>query len=202
MTRYWVIAPASYDKAQKFEHFWEYDRDNSVISIGWNIGNIADLNDEERLAGYKEHFPADSKHGFHQLNKFYAVQQGDRIVARGGLKRIVGIGTALGTAYYSPAQGSAIVGDMDTDTYENFLPVQWDDLSERVFPNIVFGMQTVRELLASKFEELTSGAIKPVADLSSQVLEETGIPPRGTRPPDSDAVCPREIPRGVYRFEL
>ncbi|MCY4624802.1 MAG: hypothetical protein OXC99_07365 [Chloroflexi bacterium] len=177
MTRYWLIAPANYNNVQKFQLFWDYDKSNSVISIGWNIGDIASLDFEERLERFKERMPNDSKHGFHQLNKFYAIQEGDRIIARAGRRRIVGIGTATGPAFYSREHGGAMVGDMNTDTYENFLPIQWEDLSGIDFPNIAFGMHTVYEVTASKFTELTSGAIEADESLSSQVQDETGIPP-------------------------
>ena len=37
---------------------------------------------------------------------------------------------------------------LGVDPHENFLPVQWDDVTEQVFQDIVFGMHTVYELRA------------------------------------------------------
>ena len=183
MTRYWAIAPADYNQVQKFERFWEYEKDNNVIAIGWNIGDIPSWTQKKVQDRFDDHFPGWSKHGLHQLTKFYnEIQPGDRIIARGGRKKVVGIGTVTGPAYFSPTEGSTMTGVTDVDPHENFLPVQWDDLSEQVFPDIVFGMQTVYELRASKFEALTSGAIEQADDLSAQVLEETGIPPQEQGP--------------------
>ena len=79
-----------------------------------------------------------------------------------------------------------MVGDLGVEVYENFLPVQWDDVTEKVFPDIVFGMHTVNELPQSKFEKLTTGIVDLLGDLSAQVLEETGIPPPGARPRGSN----------------
>lgn len=177
MTRYWVIAPANYSQAQKFERFWEYDKNHSVISIGWNIGDISSWTQDEMQDRYYGVFSGWSKHGLNQLTKFYhEIQPGDRIIARGGRKKIVGIGTVTGAAYFNEAEALEMAGTADPDPHANFLPVHWNDITERDFPNIVFGMHTVSELSAAKFEVLADGTSSPPVDLTSQVLEETGIP--------------------------
>ena len=183
MTRYWAIAPTHYDQPQRFERVWTYAREKNIIAIGWNIGDIASMSPDELPARFAERFPGTSKHGLNQLRKFYyEIKPGDRIIARAGRKKFVGIGTVTGPAFHNPTTGQGMVGDLGVEVYENFLPVQWDDVTEKVFQDIVFGMHTVNEMPPSKFEELTTGIVDQVDDLSAQVLEETGIPPQEQGP--------------------
>ena len=71
MTRYWAIAPTHYDQPQRFELVWKYARENNIIAIGWNIGDIASMSPDELPARFAERFPGASKHGLNQLRKFY-----------------------------------------------------------------------------------------------------------------------------------
>ena len=38
MVRYWAIAPSRYSPKASFERIWRYDRDNEIITIGWDDG--------------------------------------------------------------------------------------------------------------------------------------------------------------------
>lgn len=150
-TRYWVIAPADYRNRDEFDRCWHYDRENGVIAIGWDLGGAPrsqeHLEELFRSTAERENW---TRHGLHMLTKFwFEIQPGDRIIARAGRNRIVGIGEVQGKAYYD--------ADEERRTWSsNFLPVRWDDTEERDFPDIVFGMQTVYELPKARFDELTS----------------------------------------------
>lgn len=150
-TRYWVIAPADYRNRDEFDRCWHYDRENRVIAIGWDLGKAPrsqeHLKEMFRRRAQEEGW---SFHGLHMLTKFrFKIQPGDRIIARAGRKRIVGIGEVQGKAYYDADKGRRTWSS-------NFLHVRWDDTEERDFPDIVFGMQTVYELPKARFDELTS----------------------------------------------
>lgn len=150
-TRYWMIAPADCQNRDEFDRCWHYDRENGVIAIGWDLGKAPRSPEHlEEMFRRRAHEEVWSFHGLHMLTKFrFKIQPGDRIIARAGRKRIVGIGEVQGKAYYDADKGRRTWSS-------NFLHVRWDDTEERDFPDIVFGMQTVYELPKARFDELTS----------------------------------------------
>lgn len=159
MSRNWVIAPYHFDRPEAFEQVWNFDRSKGVIAIGWNTGDLSDLSPEEIQNRYTEKWRDRSRVGLNQVLKFWReIQPGDRIIARGGRKKIVGIGTATGPAFYDQRKGAERIGRLDIEPYENFLPVRWES-GVIEFPDIVFGMLTVYELPDDRFEKLTTGAI-------------------------------------------
>ena len=159
MTRNWVIAPYHFDRPEAFEQVWNFDRNNGVIAIGWNMGDLSDLSPEDIQNRHAEIWQDRSRVGLNQVLKFWReIQPGDRIIARGGRKKIVGIGTATGPAFYDPRKGAERIGRLVIEPYENFLPVRWES-EEIEFPDMVFGMLTVYELPNDRFEKLTAGAV-------------------------------------------
>ena len=183
MVRFWVIPPTGFGNREEFERVWEYARDNGIISIGfgWNMGDAASLSLEEMESRYlSDRGERVSRHTLHQVFKFWNdIKPGDRIVARGGRKRIVGVGTVQGAPFYD----STRMQETGLTDHRCFLPVQWDSgdsAIEKEFPNIVFGMQTVCELEETRFEELTNGARVEGDvndDLSALIHRETGVLP-------------------------
>ncbi len=166
MARTWVTAPYHYDRPEAFEQCWNYDWSNGVIAIGWNMGNVATLGREELEAKYLSLY-GDAPGSRHQVVKFWHdIQPGDRIIARGGRKKIVGIGTVTGAPFHNPTMGKDRTGELDIRPYENFLPVRWES-GAREFPNQVFGMQTVTEMELERYSELLTR--KP----DGPVLEDT-----------------------------
>ncbi len=174
MPRYWAIAPSDYSDRDEFERCWRFDREHELISIGWDVGqpqSREDLEDKYARAAADEDW---TQHGLNMLQKFwFEISPGDRVIARAGRKRIVGIGSVRGGPYFDLEDGESSWG-------ANFLPIQWDDVEEIEFADMVFGMHTIYELSEPRFEELVGGT--PKADggregLSGQIQEETGILP-------------------------
>ena len=146
MVRYWVIAPYHYDLPQAFKEAWKYDRENGVIAIGWNMGNLAELSVEEIQSRFRMEFSEELR-SLHQVLKFWhGILPGDRIIARGGRRTIVGLGTVMGSAFYDPDKGIDRTGGLGIIPYEQFLPVRWENVSEHIFPQQIFGMQTVTQI--------------------------------------------------------
>lgn len=161
MVRYWVIAPYNYDDREAFDTCWRYDHSNGVIAIGWDMGDLSDLSKEDISARYREHTEWELT-SRHQVIKFWReIQPGDFIIARGGRKRVVGIGTALGPAFYAPEKGAERAGNI-AKTYPNFLPVRWDQEGKE-FPRTELGMQTLYEMPAGRYAELFDTAASPEA---------------------------------------
>ena len=159
MARHWVITPYHYGDFETFQKVWDYDRRNGVIGIGWSdMGDLARLSEGEIERRYFQVFDDKTRVGLNQVLKFWrAIQPGDRVIARGGRKRILDVGAVTGPAFYDAQRGRerARVGG-DAYIYEYFLPVRWEGI-EREFPNQVFSMHTVRELPEEKFAQLVSG---------------------------------------------
>ena len=48
MVRYWAIAPAEYaergPKRRHFDRCWQYDRDNGIMAVVWDVGAPRDRN--------------------------------------------------------------------------------------------------------------------------------------------------------------
>lgn len=157
MVRYWVIAPYNYDDRAAFDACWQYDQANGVIAIGWDLGDLSGLSKEVISTRYLEHTEQDPKEwepkSRHQVIKFWTeIQRDDIIIARGGRKRVVGIGTVVGPAFYDAEKGKARAGG-NAEPFPNFLRVRWEK-GETVFPRVELGMQTLYEMPAERYAEL------------------------------------------------
>ena len=174
MLRYWAIAPSDYGDRKEFERCWQSDRQHGVISIGWDVGEPHSTEDLEKKYAEAAADEDWTQHGLNMLKKFwFEIGPGDRVIARAGRKRIVGIGTVRGEPYFHPEDGESSWGG-------NFLPIEWDDVEEIEFPHIVFGMHTIYELSEPRFENLTGGALEVGSaseGLSTLIQQETGVLP-------------------------
>ena len=147
LVRYWAIAPSRYSPKASFERIWRYDRDNEIITIGWDVGKPTSLRDLK--AWYSMYWPDETEHGLKMLAMFwFEIRPGDGIIARAGRKRIAGVGIVRGEPYYDKNIGEFAYGS-------NILPVHWDSVEEKVFRELVFPMHTITELKESRFEQLT-----------------------------------------------
>ena len=182
MSRNWVITSYHYDDPEVFRKVWEYDHNNGVMGIGWSqMGDLSNLSQEEIERRYFVVFSGDStRTGLNQVIKFWrAIQPGDRVIARGGRKRILDVGTVTGYAFHDPQRGRerAKMGG-NAQVYEYFLPVRWDGI-EREFPNQVFGMLTVYELPEDRFNQLVDGGSvldgQPDKSSRESTTEDTNI---------------------------
>ena len=152
MVRYWVVAPYNYDDRAAFDACWQYDHTNGVIAIGWDLGDLSDLSKEDISARYREHTEWELT-SRHQVVKFWTeIQRDDIIIARGGRKRVVGIGTVVGPAFYDGEKGKARAGSI-ARPFPNFLPVRWEREGKE-FPRTELGMQTLCEMPVERYAEL------------------------------------------------
>ena len=177
MKRYWVVAPyrsdrSSYpdwskgmhtfsDKQENiFEEVWRYDLKNETIALGWSeLGDTSRLSKDEFRQRFKNTFP-DSKQVQYAVWKLYnEISPGDVIIARRGRKKMIGIGTVTGKAFYAEEKGRARVPRTD-DLYPNFINVEWENKEEIEFDNQVFGMGALCKINEDKYhfliEEKTS----------------------------------------------
>jgi predicted Mrr-cat superfamily restriction endonuclease len=134
MRRYWVIAPYDSNKEELFEAAWNYDLKNGTIAIGWEeVGDVQNIDDEElkrRInklpSGYEVKDPS---YVFACFHKFYReISVGDIVIARRGVKQIIGIGEVTKTAYYDIKQGEMRVRREKAEWIgTHFINVKWKE---------------------------------------------------------------------------
>jgi len=157
-----------------FQRVWDYDCSNGTIAIGWGCGEVPDLPRSELEFYIEEKFLARewNLRDRHQWLKFmHDIRPGDRVIARGGRKRVVGIGFVTGKASFDEQRALERAGDVHFCASENFLPVKWESLNNLDFARQVFGMQTVTEMSQERFDELF-GTFE--ADGGQQTADESG----------------------------
>ena len=146
MTRCWVIAPYRYSPGMVFDAVWDYSRRNDVISIGWH--EVGDLTGASKKEIKDRHQAVYSEINYQSLQRFWHdIEPGDRVIARAGLKRVVGIGTVEGKPFFDLDRGREVTCGLDQNIHPNFLIVHWE-LFERESPYRIFRghLNTVTEL--------------------------------------------------------
>jgi hypothetical protein len=130
--RYWVIAPYDSDQRETFECAWSYDLAHSTIAVGWTeLGDASQLSPVELRQKYISTYPRQTKAyvtrdcrtiwSFH-----HELAIGDRVIARKGTRRIVGVGEVMGAPFYDDSRGRERVGGPGIHFYSNFIPVRWE----------------------------------------------------------------------------
>ncbi|MYC30883.1 MAG: hypothetical protein F4X65_12450 [Chloroflexi bacterium] len=146
MVRYWVIAPYSYDPRHILDAVWDWSFTNGLITIGWHeLGNLSGVSKAVIRKRFLDEF---DQEGYQSLQRFWHdIEVGDRVIARGGLKRIVGVGTVAGKPEFDLELGKKVTGGLDDNIHPNFIKLNWL-ACQRQFPNSAFRghLKTVSEL--------------------------------------------------------
>ena len=179
--RYWVIAPKESQIPEQFDKVWQFDLANSLISIGWEeLGDVSKMSREELYAAvaslYPDKPPATKSLIANMIWAFYhEISPGDFVIARRGRKTLAAVGKVSQSAFYAP-------GKSPLHPHANFLGVLWQEQPQnKVFPDIVFPMQTLTEISDVQFRNFLEGsgsqpipseALEAVEDPSAFVLEK------------------------------
>lgn len=155
MPRYWVIAPFESKSADVFDKVWQFDLENSVISIGWKelAADVSTLNREELLDAVKSTYaakpPATKALYANMIWDFYhSIRPGDIVLARRGRKTLAAIGEVVQAAFYAP-------GKSPVSGHPNFIGVSWrEQPRSKVFSTLTFPMRTVAEISSDEFRNL------------------------------------------------
>jgi len=163
MPRYWVIAPAAANPRDAFVSVWQFDVLHNVISIGWEeLGDVSGMSQQELLAAVAATYPDRPQATITLFANmiwafFHEISVGDSIVARRGRRTLAALGTVTGSAVYAPGRNPA-------HAYPNFLDVSWHGQPrDKLFPTIVFPMQTVAPLSEERLRGLLDGVGTEVA---------------------------------------
>ena len=181
MRRYWIIAPYSAEQPVIFDKAWGYDLQNGTIAVGWvKIGpSIYDMKDiselrQEFIKVYGKTRPNQSRTLW---NFIHEISAGDIIIARRGLKKIIGIGEVIEKAFWDYEQGIKRVGyDLESippgDNFVtgNFLKVKWLNTEEISFDRQVFSLTTTYEINERKYNLLITGQFQKDEKLKKGVM--------------------------------
>lgn len=175
MPRYWVIAPYDATQPDLFGKAWQFDLREGVIAIGWReLGDPSALSQDELRQRIRAVWGSKVETLYSNIlwRFFHEVAPGDIVIARRGVKRIVGVGTVRRTAFRDEDMGVARVGGDKEAAYCNFLGVDWSE-SERVWDKPVFAMHAFYEVPEERYRELVEGVeTGPSPETCEFVLEK------------------------------
>ena len=174
MPRYWVIAPVESKPSGIFDKVWQFDLANNLISIGWKeLADVSKMNREELAEAvastYPDKPPATKGLYANMIWAFYhEIALGDFVIARRGRKNLAAVGKVLQSATYTP-------GKNPVHNHPNFLEVAWQEQPRnKVFPSVVFPMQTLADLTEVQYHNLLEGS--GMQDVVSEAAEATEDP--------------------------
>jgi hypothetical protein len=162
MSTYWAIAPYDSDAPDVFRRAWSYDLGQGVIAIGWSeLSNPAGVSRAELEARAHQTWPDDPRAGSRALSSLWpflhSIEVGDTVVARRGVKTIMGLGRVTRSAYFDEASGNRRTGSRRPWPTPNFLGIEWLTASESTFPQVLFSRRTVSRV--TKHLDLIKGLL-------------------------------------------
>src|SRR5919106_589174 len=154
---YWAIAPFQSDQAHDFDKAWLYDQKQGVIAIGWHeVGDVSHLSRADLESRLDEAFPK-RPGAARSLSLFYhEIELGHVVVARRGVKTVMGLGIVNGKPYYDESAGRR--RSSARNFKPNFIPVEWIITREVKLPNVIFTQQTVSRV--RKHLEIIEGLMR------------------------------------------
>lgn len=176
MSRYWVIAPFEAKAPDTFEKVWKFDIRNDVISIGWNsVGDVSKMSREQLSSAVAAAYPdqpvaTKSLYGNMLWSFYHDITAGDIVVARRGRKILAAVGTVTQPAVFAPGRNPAI-------DHPHFLPVRWQqEPRDKVFPSLVFPMQTLTEIDLDHYHGLLEGSGGELPNSQpSEIIDQTAF---------------------------
>jgi len=159
MVRYWVIAPYSAEDQDQWRKVWEFDKRNSIISIGWReLGDLTVFNRESLRAAIDSSY----KDSPSNIRSMYAnmiwsfcheIKPGDMVIARKGLKTIAGVGEVQSAAFY--AAPSQLDSNSSDSPYSNHIPMKWLPTPiDKSLGRVAFGRMTLYEISNDQYKSL------------------------------------------------
>jgi hypothetical protein len=158
----WAVAPYDSEIPDVFQRAWSYDLGQNVIAIGWSeLGNPMGLSRAELEQRASQTWPDDLRAPTRATSSLWPflhkIQVGDMVVARRGVKTLIGIGSVTRPAYFDEAAGQQRTGFPHPWATPNFLGVEWLKATEFSFPQVIFSRRTVSRIV--KHFDLINGLI-------------------------------------------
>jgi MoxR-like ATPase/ribosomal protein S24E len=157
---YWQISPGYVE-----DNLWPICSKNGIIAIGWNIGNLSEMDKEtikEKLG--KDKITTDVNSNFYFGHE---IREGDIIIAKkGNTKEIYGIGVVLRNYYQDEEKAKELFG-RDFLKYKNFIDVEWIIDFERDF-----GERLTVNDLERQFVQYTVEEYKYYTELKERIVKK------------------------------
>jgi 5-methylcytosine-specific restriction protein B len=156
----WIYAPG------KDAHLWSHCKEQQVMTIGWNdTGDLSQIESLEELKTTGNHTPKAYRMIYDFAN---AIQPGDIIIAKQGMKNLIGLGVVTGYYEYNS----------QSDPHHHILPCKWLQSKEVTLPLTVnlaqktltriTNQHSLLEIIETEYnlniDEEDMGDIKPIDD--------------------------------------
>lgn len=185
MHRYWLIAPVESRPAKRYDNVWQFDLDNGLISIGWDaLDDVSKMSREElskSIAAAYPNKPSSTRTLIANMIWLFwnEIAPGDFVIARRGQKTLVAVGRVVRSAFYAPGHNRFLASA--SYSHHGFIEVEWQEQPRnKKFPNVVFPMQTLKELSEGKYVDFVKAGDCP----SSEPAKPSAIDDLGTDTPD------------------
>ncbi len=176
MPRCWVIAPVGSKPSELFDKVWQFDVANNLISIGWSeLGDISMMSWETLSDAVAVAYPNNAKgHIVNTLWAFYHdIVPGDFVIARRGRKILAAVGKVVRSGFYAPGRNPFLASP--DYSHSNFLEVEWQQQPrDKVFPSIVFPMQTLTKVEEVQYRKLLEAPGAPSETSEGTETSEEG----------------------------
>jgi 5-methylcytosine-specific restriction protein B len=147
VSTYWAIAPYDSDIPDVFQRAWSHHLGQNVIAIGWSeLGDLSGLRRTDLEERAHQEWPGEPGAVRSLWPFLHEIDVGDVVVARRGVKRVIGIGRVTRPAYFDEAAGNRRTGFPRPWTTPNFLGVEWLTVKEFEFQHVVFTRMTVSRI--------------------------------------------------------
>jgi restriction system protein len=168
MSRYWVIAPVESRPTELFDKVWQFDLDNSLISVGWaELGDVSTMSRDALIkavaATYPEKPQATKGLIVNMLWAFWhEIRPDDFVIARRGRTVLTAVGKVVSAAFYAPGKDPFLASPKNS--HHGFLEVEWQEQPRnKKFPKIVFPMYTLKDLSEVEYRSFVEADSNPIA---------------------------------------
>jgi restriction system protein len=181
MSRFWIIAPVESKQPEFFDKVWQFDLDNNLISIGWSeVGDVSKMSRDELTKAVTMAYPdkPNSTKGLYG-NMLWAfwheIRPGDFVIARKGRTFLAAVGKVIRAGFFASGKNPYLASA--NYSHDGFLEVEWQQPLNKKFPNLVFPMFTVKEIIESEYrklveEDCTESRISPTSE-PVDLIDET-----------------------------
>jgi len=188
----WAIAPYESKYRKLWEIIWQFNRTNKRIAIGWSdLGNVVALDEDQLKEKIKTEFPEKTTREISsiagQFRYFREIKVGHIILARRGVKQIVGLGVVTKTHYDDPTKAKkANIVDYN---YRNCLSVMWkEDFEPRPVPKNVLHQNVVMPVKDPKILKMVEKYFKEESSdlevsLQNSAIDDIPSAPIGSKVP-------------------
>jgi restriction system protein len=177
MPRYWVIAPFQSTLPGLYEKVWQFDLENNLISIGWDLfGDVSTMSreslDDSVATAYSDK-PSSTRSLIANMiwNFWHEISLGDFVIARKGRTALAAIGKVTRSGFYAPGKNPFLASP--DHAHSGFLGVDWQGQPRnKKYSRIVFPMHTLMEISEINYHDFAEEGSTPIDNLQISEIAE------------------------------